>query len=223
MLSPVRKQQLVAALVLLHVVAIGIGAFPLLVDKRGMDWDKWQEPLVKNEFAAWSERLSITGIDITPEKLTRKAWHVSQAINDAVYAGRAPFEPYYEILGTRQRWRMFPAPEMDPFRFEIDILEPASDWKPLFVQHSKTANWRADWLEHDRFRAALNLYAWDVYPEGYDDLVSWIAEQVSAEFPDATQVRIRFRVLAGKPPEAMRIAPTLSGDTFRQQRIARLR
>lgn len=207
------KQRLLAGFVLVHVIAIVAGSFPLLVDKRGMDWEKWNEPVVNREFEMWGERL---GLD--PERLKRGAWRASGGLNEIVYGARAPFKPYYHLCGTRQRWRMFPAPEMDPFRFEIELQNADGTWRPIFVQHDEEADWMAGQLEHDRFRAALNLYAWDVYPDGYEAFVDWVADQARWDFPDARSVRVHFRVLEGKTPKAMRSDPVLRGEWTRRTR-----
>ena len=217
------RTRAVAGLALLHIAAVVIGAFPVLVDERGMDWEQWQDPLVLGEFDAWRGRLGKVGVEVSRERLMRRAWHATKGYNQVIDAGRAPFRPYYTWCGTRQRWRMFPAPLIDPLRLEIDVREPEAGWRPVYVTGDPEHGWMGRWLDHDRMRAALNLYGWNQYPDAYDDWVNWLSEAGRAAFPEADMLRVRYRVLEGKSPAEMRAAPGLEGGTFRQERVARLR
>jgi hypothetical protein len=186
--------QIRAALILVHVLAITAGSIPVIVDKRAMTEEAWQDPIAQEEFERWSERMQGWGIDASPEDVEKSAWAVAAGILEFQTAVQAPFLPYYEFFGSRQRWRMFPAPVKNPVRLRIDV-ETGGEWVTVYRMGSREEKWLAHFFNRDRFRAALNLYAWNVYPEAYEEFVDWAAAQAAIDFPAGARVRIGFEVL----------------------------
>jgi len=178
--------------VLFHLLAITAGSLPVLVDERGLDREAWQDPLVQNEFRAWAERIREWGIEVGPADVEAAAWRFARVTLAANRRVTAIFEPYYRWLGTRQRWRMFPAAVERPVRFVIEIDPGTGIWEPVYRMGWGGEEWGARWFDRDRMRAALNLYAWGISAEGYDDLVTWLEAEVGTSFPGAERMRVGF-------------------------------
>ncbi|MEM9478299.1 MAG: hypothetical protein AAGA58_01415 [Verrucomicrobiota bacterium] len=178
-----------AALILFHIIAITAGSIPVLVDERAMTKEAWQDPVAQDEFKKWAERL---GDDWTAEDVESTAWTVAKGLLDFQSAVEAPFEPYYQFSGTRQRWRMFPAPVKNFPRLRIDIQSANSEWTTVYQMGSSEHQWLAHYFNRDRFRAALNLYAWGVHEEAYEEFTAWTARQAAKEFPKASKLRVSF-------------------------------
>lgn len=187
-------------LIALHLVAITVGSLPVLVDERGLTEETFQDPLVQAEFKIWAERLNVD-----PEDFGDGVWNAASGLLHTQRALQAPFEPYYEIAGTRQRWRMFPGALENPSRLRIDVLEEG-DWRTVYRlgSHDPGEQWLAKWFDRDRFRAALNLYAWDVYPEAYEEFVTWLAKVAADDFPTAERIRVGYEVVSALSPEEAR-------------------
>lgn len=183
-----------ACLIALHVLAIFIGSLPVMVDERGMKREAWADPLVQEEFANWAVLLQGWGADLSAEELEEHAWQWSGKVLRVQSALRGPFEPYYALCGTRQRWRMFPAPVPQAMSFQIEI-EEAGAWRTLYEFQGEGMNWHRDWFDQDRMRAALNLYAWNVYPEAWEQAVDWLAGLAAEDFPSASRIRVCFPVV----------------------------
>ncbi|MEM0896944.1 MAG: hypothetical protein AAGJ79_08650 [Verrucomicrobiota bacterium] len=192
-----------AALILFHVIAITAGSIPVLVDERAMTKDAWQDPVAQEEFEKWAERL---GGDWTAQEVELIAWSLANGLLDFQSAAKAPFEPYYDYLGTRQRWRMFPAAVKNPKRFRIDI-QTDGKWETVYLMGSKEKSWLADYFDRDRFRSLLNLMAWEsIDRTGFR---MWVMAQAADQFPHADYIKVGFEVLpalkkteaiAGNPP-----------------------
>lgn len=187
------------ALILLHAVAITAGSLPILIDERGLTPETWNDPLARKEFAQWADR-----IGVTEEQFSEGAWNAASGILKTQRALQSPFQLYYAEAGTRQRWRMFPGALEEPTRLRID-LEEAGTWRTIYLMGvtDPQVSWLKPRFDRDRFRAALNLYAWNVYPDAYEEFIHWLAKQAARDFPDATRLRVSFEVLpALKPAEA---------------------
>jgi hypothetical protein len=187
-----------AVLVLVHIVAIVVGAFPVLVDERGMKKEAWAHPLVEAEFANVSQQLERLGVPRDPEEVKQMAWDTSLRWNRTLATLRSPFQFYYAEAGTRQRWRMFPAPVLQPVTFSIE-REQEGEWRPVFLQRDAETQWRAKLLQHDRFRASFNLYYWTApldpdMESAYQEVIHWIATEVRNDFGPG-RVRVLWREL----------------------------
>jgi hypothetical protein len=105
---------------------------------------------------------------------------------------------------------MFVAPHRYPARLHIEIKRPQQDWETISVFQHPLYTWKAELLEHDRFRSALFRYGWRSYGGARKLFNEWLARQAAMDFPEATQIRTRWykyktpspeEVLAGEEPE----------------------
>ena len=78
--------------------------------------------------------------------------------------------------------------------------------------------WLAHHFERDRFRAALNLYAWGLYPETYEQFVDWLAAEAKRDFPNATRLRVGFEIVPAMKPGASTAPAPLSFAEAKQLR-----
>lgn len=204
-------------LVAIHVVAITVGSLPVLVDQRVLTPEAWQDPIAQAEFADWADRLTAWGFETTQEDVAQSSWDTASGILAVQQTLNRPFQPYYQIAGTRQRWRMFPAAVEEPVRLRIDV-ETNQIWETVYLMGSSDKRWLAGHFDRDRFRAALNLYAWGLYPETYEQFVDWLAAEAERDFPNANQIRIGFEVVPAMDPDNTTALPPLPFTEAKQLR-----
>jgi hypothetical protein len=183
-----------AVLVLLHLLAIVVLALPNV--RAGLDKSSWADPTVQDEFRAWAERF-----DVEPKELEASAWRLATAWDRLHQMLLTPFAPYRDVLGVRQPWVMFVAPQTHPARIEIGIFERGA-WRTIYRERSPHEEWRRSLFDQDRMRSALFRFAWDKYGASYREFTEWAAREAFAEFPDADAVRVRmFRYRTPGPDE----------------------
>jgi hypothetical protein len=178
-----------AVLIVVHLVAIAIKAFP--APGGGMKRGAWKDPTVQAEFDAWRGRLSVVGVDVSAEEFEERLWQFATGYNNGVKSLTGPFDPYYRYCGTWQSWRMFVAPHRHPARLHIDV-ETAGEWQPIYVGRSEVHEWHREQFDHDRFRSAHFRYAWGPYASTFKQFGVWVAKEAAVDFPEARRVRLRY-------------------------------
>ena len=181
-------QNLKGFVIAIHLVAVVLKALP--APEGAMAKKDWAHPTVQAEFRHWSSTLQQAGIQITAPELETQLWFLANRVTTVRNAALKPFRPYYRYVGADQNWRLFVAPHMYPSTLEIDILEQA-EWKPVYRVH-KSNQWMADLIEQGRFRPAIFRYSWGRYKKQYNRFAMYLTEQASTDFPDASQIRIRW-------------------------------
>ncbi len=203
-----------AVLVALHVGAITLLALP--VPDGAWDRAAWQQPTVRQEMYHWSDALNAVGLQITPEQLEDRLWHLANRYASARDSVLAPFGPYYEYCGTFQGWRMFSGPQMFPAALHIDVSE-AGAWRPVFVERDPRYAWLARELDSYRFRALrFRLQSSAGFGSDYDRFARWLAVRAATDFPGADRVRVRLFRYRLRTPVEVRAATPVSGE-FEQE------
>jgi hypothetical protein len=205
-----------ALFVALHLALVTFTAMPSV--GGGMNRQAWKQPTVQGEFRAWSERLGGWGLDLPPDELEERAWTFAVAYEKGRGRVLDPFRWYFEVCGVWQSWKMFVAPHRFPARLEIEIRRAPADgaaarggpWEVVYAARSDEHEWMREWLDHDRFRAAVFRYAWDHYKVTRRQFADWVAKRATVDFPDASQVRVSFVRYRTASPEEVRagVAPT---------------
>ncbi len=190
-----------AGLVVVHLFVITFQALPSV--GGGMSRQAWKTPTVQGEFRAWTERLQGLGLDISIQDLEDPLWEFAVGYERARDVILDPFMPYLRYCGTYQTWRMFVAPHRYPGRLHIEV-DRGAGWEPLYVARSDEHGWRRQWLDHDRFRAAIFRYSWRHYAKGRRRFTDWVTRQVARDFPDARRVRVSFLRFRTPSPEDVR-------------------
>ncbi|MCA9571057.1 MAG: hypothetical protein KC656_24625 [Myxococcales bacterium] len=194
------REHALAVLVLFHASAVAVSSLP---STRGLLYrPAWKAPSVQDELAAWAETLSAFGPAWTGPELEDTLWDVATTVADVHELLLAPFQPYYTYCGVRQSRQMFPAPERHPARLHADVLE-GGVWRNVYVGRSDTADWNRSFFDQDRIRTMTYLYGWPHMRKLVPDLVTYLAPKAREDFPEATELRVRFwRYRTASPEEA---------------------
>ena len=189
------------ALVLFHVIAIFIMAFP--APGGAMKRAAWKDPTVQEEFAAWTGRLNGWGVDLSQEELEDELWKVAVQYTEARTAVLSPLKPYYRYTGTTQSWRMFVAPHRFPAKLEIHV-KVDGDWQAAYIARDPEHDWQSSALNHDRFRSAIFRFSWSSYAKTYRSFQTWVGTRAAVDFPEATHVRTRFQKYKTASPKQVK-------------------
>lgn len=204
-----------AALIAFHLAAIVLSAIP--APAGGMNRRNWKDATVQGEFKAWGGRL---GVD--PDTLEETLFGFATGYMRARDLWLMPVDPYLEVTGTDQPWRMFVAPHRHPARFRVEAqVNAESDWELLFEERSPDARWRANFFEQERTRSVLFRYAWPEYSGDSRQFCSWIAGQVFAERAGTERVRCRYWKAASPSPEEAAAGVELPGSFVATKTISR--
>ena len=209
------KRQLRGVLVAVHLVAITVGSLPVIVDERALTPEAWNEPVAQQEFQRFSQLLAGSGIQRSPAQVGEDLWKLASGVLHAQRFLQRPFQSYCQEAGTRQRWRMFPGAVEETPRFRIEVDRQGNGaWELWYAMGDPVHNWEHEHFDRDRVRAALNLYAWGLYPESYEEMVDWIAARV----PGTGRVRVGFDLLPAIGPDGRP-----ASRTVREIKLARIR
>jgi len=190
MSTPIRHH-ILGVLVALHVVAVGLGAFPAPVG--GLNRKTWKDPVVARELDAWFDTLSRIGATSDRDTFEDDLFTVAVGMVKVRSKLIAPFRRYYATCGTTQSWRMFVAPMTRPATLLVDgRTEPDGEWTPLYRQHSAEHNWYADQLAYSRVRPILFRLGWPHYRKQYERFAEHLAGQVAEDHPELTGVRFAW-------------------------------
>ncbi len=206
-----------ALLVLLHCVAVFVMAFP--APGGAMSKSAWKDPTVQGEFAAWTARLNSLGWSGTQQDLEDQLFTLSASYMDLRSSAIKPFKPYYRYAGTGQSWRMFVAPHRFPARLHIDVREHG-EWRTVYVARSSEYDWMAPIFDYDRMRSATFRYAWRPFRRYYRHFCEWLAVRAREDFPDATELRVRFFKYQTPTPAQTRAGEAPEGKYISEQRFS---
>jgi hypothetical protein len=197
------RRNLRALFVAFHLAAVSVAALPGPVE--GMDRRAWKSPTVQGEVGAWAAWLGMA-----PARLEGRLWRIARAWMEARRRVLWPFQPYLDVTGCEQPWRMFVAAERFPTRFQIQA-HAARGWETLFEERSEEHAWRRALFDQDRVRGALLGYGWPAHADDYRRGCDYFARAIFAERAEVSEVRCRLRrqrspspeeALAGVEPEA---------------------
>ncbi|MCB9680223.1 MAG: hypothetical protein H6733_02025 [Alphaproteobacteria bacterium] len=190
-----------AALIALHCVAIMALAFP--APSGGMSRKTWADPTVQAELEGWRERLGGVGLALDKDAFQDGLFDLASGYMKVRAAILAPMRPYHLYFGTWQSWRMFIAPHMYPSRLHVDVHD-ADGWREVYAARSDEATWLRPLFDHDRMRAAVFRYAWPNFTGTYRAFCAFLARRAAVDFPEADQIRVRFRKGRTPTPEEVR-------------------
>lgn len=199
-LDAVRRRwpQARAAFVSFHLAAIVLSAVPAPVG--GMNRRNWRDPTVQGELRVWADRLGVE-----PARLEDRVFSFARGYMRARELWLAPVEPYLDLTGTGQPWRMFVAPHRYPARFRVEAAGAGGEgWETLFEERSAGARWHAPFFEQERVRSILFRYAWPEYSASAGRFCEWLADRVFEERPDIERVRCRYAKARSPSPEEAR-------------------
>ncbi len=195
---------LTLAVATFHVLTITLMAIPGVPDGYLSRAD-WQLPVPQVEFAAWADFLNGLGFDLTPKELEDRLWKAATGYAHVRKKVLAPFQWYYQYCGTRQSWRMFSAPNLEPTRLYIDVRE-AGGWRAVFVEGARDHAWLGRQLNHEHMRTALyTLVMFDTdNKDKLRELAQWAAVRAVRDFPQAERLRLRVHHYPTPTPQEVR-------------------
>ncbi len=193
---PTRRAQLLAVLILAHLAQITISSVPL--PKKTLTDLK---PRHRRAIVSWGGPLLALGLSDSEDDLVADAMRLNNDIVSARADFLRPFFRWQKHTGTQQSWRMFGDVPAYGGRLQIHVRTGEEEWVRLFEDHSD-----ADWMDHllnqGRFRGVRSSYSTKVRKrqKQYQRLTVWLARHAAADFPEATEFRMRYqKVVIGKP------------------------
>lgn len=206
------RRSLVGVLLLLHLLAVGIGALPAV---QGLSKSGWQGASFQRGLEQWVIGLSRIGVVVAKEDLQSLLWGLAHGYQGTRRTLQKPFRPYYRWAGTKQTWNLFSAPDRAPSRLEIDV-EEAGVWRPVFVARSDELTWQRRTLDDVRMRKAAYWMGWPQGERAVRRLADGLAPLAAVDFPSAERLRIRvMRVKTRSAEEVRRGVP----ERARQRRV----
>lgn len=163
----------------------------------------WKAATVQDEFAAWAQRFSRLGADLSSAELEDKLWSLATSWAELRTTLLVPFRPYADVVGARQRWRMFAAPNRVPARLRIAV-KAEGKWRTVYEARSNEYTWQERRFDTERIRGAIHLASWPHRRRDYRRLAAWIADEAARDFPEATHVRLSFVRARSRTPEQVR-------------------
>jgi hypothetical protein len=186
-----------AALVLFHLTAIVVLAFPAPVG--GLDRATWKLPNVQHDFEAWARTLHVS--EPVFEDFIFAAATRFMAVRDAAVR---PFAPYVAWTGCEQPWRMFVGPVHYTSRLQVQVRRkgaPPEAWETLFEERSPEHRWRESVFAPDRLRSQIARWSWPQFARNYGVGCAWIARLAFDDDPGVMDVRCRFFTQQSPTPE----------------------
>ena len=201
-----------AILILLHIFAINIIAFP--TPRGALSKKHVQKADIQESMKLWHNLLFY-------KALTDRS--VEQFSEDLVATGRwlvksqkelsEPFVPYYRYAGTRQSWQMFGYVQHTAGVLNI-MLNENDEWRPLYVDLDAEYQWKSTLLNQERVRASRSLFAQKRFKKRYELFSQWMAQAALEEFPNATEVRVFYQQRTIPKPDTLRKKGPKMGDHF---------
>ncbi len=185
-----------ALLILVHLLSIVLLSLP--ASPRLSDRSYWDMPRQQREMEAWSNRL---GLD--QEEFESFVWHNTQRYVAARKWLSRPFLRFADYAGTRQGWSMFSNPRLTTGRFEVEV-EVEGQWHLIFRPRDSEADWNRSQFDHNRVRKLLGRLAVKPQQPAYNELATWIAKSVAADYPQATRAKVTLLTWQSLPPEQVR-------------------
>ena len=206
-----------AILIFFHVAAML--TFCLPGPGRVLRKESWKAPPSQRQFKNWSARVNSIGFNTTPKSFEAWLWDVSESYAGVHRKVSRPFWRYMRRFHLYQGWALFSSPQLTPVEIHIDIHDPATGYRPIYVQRSDTHSWHRDLFDSNRMRKLVGRIGRRKTLGRYPDLVKWVARTAAREFPSADKVRIRLLRYSALPPGSDRLR---DNERFTDLRILKL-
>ena len=201
-----------AILILLHLFAINIVAFPT---PRGNLGDKHvQKPDVQESIKLWHSLLfyeSFTGRN--KDEFARDLVSVGHRLVKTQKAVTKPFIPYYKYAGTRQSWQMFGYVQHSSGHLHIELKENG-EWRALYVDLDSNHQWNSHLLNQERTRAMRSLFAQKRFHTRYKRFAAWLSKEAFTEFPEAQAFRTFYQQQTVPKPKVLQKSGRKLGTRF---------
>jgi hypothetical protein len=195
-----RSAQIRSAVIAYFVFFNALSALPTLGVPSA---ERLERPFERAELRRWGRMLAALGIELSEERLAQLYLSLARGAQEAHRLVLSPIAGFASLTQTAQTWRLFGTP--DEQRSALRISAFAGDREQvLYESLNPEHRWNADRLEYRRVRAAYNPSRAGP-PATYEGLGLRLSEQIFAERPEVSRVRIvldRRRVpLPGEAPD----------------------
>lgn len=197
-----RRAQLRAAIIAFFAFFNVLAALPTLGTPSA---ERLQRPFEQAELRRWGRLLGALGIEISAERLAQLYLSLARGAMEAHRLALEPIAGFASLTQTAQGWRLFGTP--DEYRSVLRISAfgaESAGAELLYASQDPLHRWSAERLEYRRVRAAYNPSRAGP-PATYEGLGKRLSEQIFAERPDVSRVRIaldRSRIaLPGEEPD----------------------
>lgn len=180
-----RVAQVRAAIIAYFVFFNALAALPTL---GAPSPERLERPFERGELQRWRRVLAELGIELSEERLAQLYLSLAQGAQEAHELALAPIAGFASLTQTAQGWRLFGTP--DEYRSALRVSAFAGEREEvLYESLSPEHRWNADRLEYRRVRAAYNPSRAGP-PATYEGLGLRLSEQIFAQRPDVSRVRV---------------------------------
>jgi len=180
-----------------------LGAYPTPGD---ITEEKLKDGVAKKEVDRWVSRLRGLGIDTDAERLGRFWAGFANGVNAVRNFVMSPIQPFMDITGTQQGWRLFSLPNERPHLLRV-TGERRGKRRVLYETWSPSRTFLKDTLEFRRVRALYNPSS-SGPPNTYDAFARRLSERVFEQKPELDAVTVlleqRHTTLPGEPEDPKR-------------------
>jgi len=180
-----------------------IGAYPTPGD---VTEEKLREGVAKKELDRWVARLRSFGFDTDAERLGRSYAGFANGLNAVRNVVMSPVQPFMDVTGTQQGWRLFALPNERPHVLRV-TGQRRGKRRVLYETWSPSRTFLASTLEFRRIRALYNPSS-SGPPNTYDAFAKRLSERVFELKPELDSVTIslerRHTTLPGEPEDTTR-------------------
>ena len=186
------KPQVIAAVLLFHVVGVVLQALPAV--SGGMNRKAWKDQTAQAEFHQWADLARSVGWNTTDENFEEFLWDSAHVLMDTRKVILKPWRKYLRATGAQQGWRMFVAPHRYPSWLVVEVEFPTADgkkeWREMYRSRSSEKDYLRTQLDYHRMRKYTFLTSWKHRRRAYKDLRDFFARRAAVDFPEATRLRI---------------------------------
>lgn len=110
-----------------------------------------------------------------------------------------PLRPASDLLGLRQRWKLFAGAARARYRMAIETrLQGETTWRLRYRPHDDEHDFLAAQIAYRRVRGAWNPHSTYGARGGYPIFAGWVADELFARDPFIFEVRVQMeRILIG--------------------------
>jgi hypothetical protein len=202
---------LLSALIVWNVV----GAYPA---PGKVTEEKLKEGVARKELERWVHRLRSFGFDTDAERLGRWYAGFANGMNTVRDFVMSPIQPFMDLTGTQQGWRLFSLPNERPHVLRV-TGERRGKRRVLYETWSDSRTMLKSTLEFRRVRALYNPGS-SGPPNTYDAFAKRLGERVFELDPKLDSVTVlleqRHTTLPGEPEDSRREERFV--HTFRRDR-----
>jgi hypothetical protein len=180
-----------------------IGAYPTPGD---VTEEKLSQGVAKKELDRWVSRLRGFGFDTDAQRLGRFYAGLANSVNAVRNFVMSPVQPFMDLTGTQQGWRLFAMPNERPHVLRV-TGERRGKRRVLYETWSPSRTFLAETLEFRRVRALYNPSS-SGPPNTYDAFARRLSERAFELKPELDTVTVlleqRHTTLPGEPEDRKR-------------------